>query len=132
MSATNPASKARPDSDFEQPRMAKLFKNGRSQAVRLPKEFRFEGTEVAIRRNPETGEVVLSRPSVEPTMNFDEWFAIYDAIPDDAPEEEFLKLQPRPGNLTLEQVFKIIDRAHIPADFMADRETNMPRELGFF
>jgi len=29
---------------------AKLFKNGRSQAVRLPKEFRFEGEEVAIRR----------------------------------------------------------------------------------
>lgn len=29
---------------------AKLFWNGRSQAVRLPKEFRFEGTEVAIRR----------------------------------------------------------------------------------
>lgn len=28
---------------------AKLFRNGRSQAVRLPKEFRFEGTEVRIR-----------------------------------------------------------------------------------
>ncbi len=27
---------------------AKLFLNGRSQAVRLPKEFRFEGTEVQI------------------------------------------------------------------------------------
>jgi len=29
---------------------AKLFRNGRSQAVRLPKDFRFEGDEVAIRR----------------------------------------------------------------------------------
>ena len=29
---------------------AKLFMNGRSQAVRLPKEFRFEGKEVGIRR----------------------------------------------------------------------------------
>lgn len=29
---------------------AKLFRNGRSQAVRLPKEFRFEGAEVSIRR----------------------------------------------------------------------------------
>lgn len=28
---------------------AKLFRNGRSQAVRLPKEFRFEGKEVRIR-----------------------------------------------------------------------------------
>jgi antitoxin VapB len=30
---------------------AKLFKSGRSQAVRLPKEFRFEGKEVRIRRH---------------------------------------------------------------------------------
>ena len=29
---------------------AKLFSNGRSQAVRLPKEFRFEGREVRVRR----------------------------------------------------------------------------------
>lgn len=29
---------------------AKLFKNGQSQAVRLPKEFRFEGREVYIKR----------------------------------------------------------------------------------
>jgi len=29
---------------------AKLFRNGRSQAVRLPKEFRFEGDEVSIHR----------------------------------------------------------------------------------
>jgi antitoxin VapB len=29
---------------------AKLFQNGRSQAVRLPKEFRFEGKEVRISR----------------------------------------------------------------------------------
>jgi len=29
---------------------AKLFKNGKSQAVRLPKEFRFQGSEVYIKR----------------------------------------------------------------------------------
>ncbi len=40
---------------------AKLFKNGRSQAVRLPKEFRFEGTEVRIRR---AGNGVLLEPKV--------------------------------------------------------------------
>lgn len=39
---------------------AKLFSTGRSQAVRLPKEFRFQGSEVFIRRNPETGEVILT------------------------------------------------------------------------
>ena len=38
--------------------MAKLFQNGRSQAVRLPKEFRFEGTAVRIRR--EGNRVILT------------------------------------------------------------------------
>lgn len=42
------------------PAIAKLFTTGRSQAVRLPKQFRFEGSEVFIRRDPNTGEVVLS------------------------------------------------------------------------
>jgi len=42
-------------------RTAKLFRNGRSQAVRLPSDFRFEGTEVFIRRDRATGDVVLSR-----------------------------------------------------------------------
>ncbi len=40
---------------------AKIFITGRSQAVRLPVQFRFEGKEVYIRRDPNTGDVVLSR-----------------------------------------------------------------------
>jgi antitoxin VapB len=44
---------------------AKLFTNGGSQAVRLPAEFRFEGDEVYIRRDPRTGNVILSsRPEL--------------------------------------------------------------------
>ena len=42
------------------PAIAKLFTTGRSQAVRLPKEFRFQGSEVFIRHNPQTGEVILT------------------------------------------------------------------------
>ncbi len=42
------------------PRTAKLFRNGRSQAVRLPSDFRFEGSEVFIRRDPASGDVILS------------------------------------------------------------------------
>jgi len=38
--------------------VAKLFSHGGSQAVRLPKDFRFEGTEVHVRRVG--AEVVLS------------------------------------------------------------------------
>jgi antitoxin VapB len=49
---------------------AKLFITGGSQAVRLPAEFRFEGSEVDIRRDPVTGEVVLSKP----TTSWDEYF----------------------------------------------------------
>ncbi len=53
------------------PSTAKLFITGRSQAVRLPMEFRFQGSEVFIRRNLETGEVVLSP---KPTS----WQAFFD------------------------------------------------------
>jgi antitoxin VapB len=42
-------------------RTAKIFRNGRSQAVRLPADFRFEEEEVFIRRDPATGDVILSR-----------------------------------------------------------------------
>jgi len=42
---------------------AKLFANGRSQAVRLPKEFRFDGSEVKIRRA--LGGVLLEPVEVE-------------------------------------------------------------------
>jgi len=38
---------------------AKIFTNGRSQAVRLPREFRFEGKEVAIRKE---GDAVILEP----------------------------------------------------------------------
>lgn len=41
------------------PVRAKLFWNGRSQAVRLPKEFRFEGDEVEIHRE---GSAVILKP----------------------------------------------------------------------
>ena len=43
------------------PRTAKLFYNGRSQAVRLPAEYRFQGSEVYVRRDSATGDVILSR-----------------------------------------------------------------------
>lgn len=42
-------------------RTARIFTTGRSQAVRLPREFRFEEDEVFIRRDPATGDVILSR-----------------------------------------------------------------------
>lgn len=41
--------------------VAKIFTNGRSQAVRLPAAFRFDTKEVFIRQDEETGDVILSR-----------------------------------------------------------------------
>ena len=41
--------------------VAKLFTNGRSQAVRLPVAYRFDTKEVFIRQDTETGDVILSR-----------------------------------------------------------------------
>src|SRR4030088_75964 len=46
---------------YTMPKTAKLFRNGRSQAVRLPSEYRFAGSEVSVRRDPATGDVILSR-----------------------------------------------------------------------
>ena len=51
--------------------VAKLFINGRSQAVRLPAAFRFDTKEVFIRQDPETGDVILSRKP----ENWDEFLA---------------------------------------------------------
>ena len=56
-------------------RTAKIFMTGRSQAVRLPAEFRFDTDEVYIRRDSETGDVVLSRRP----GNWQEFFAMADA-----------------------------------------------------
>lgn len=44
---------------------AKLFQNGQSQAVRLPKEFRFEGDEVIIKRSGNTVVLIPANHSWE-------------------------------------------------------------------
>ena len=41
-------------------KQAKLFTTGGSQAVRLPAEYRFSGDVVYVRRDPLTGDVILS------------------------------------------------------------------------
>lgn len=64
-------------------RKAKLFKNGASQAVRLPAEFRFAGEEVFATRDDVSGDVLLSmRPGAAAWAEF---FALIDTI--DIPRE---------------------------------------------
>ena len=64
-------------------RTAKLFKNGRSQAVRLPAEYRFSGSEVYIRRDPQTGDIILSRRP-------ESWKEFFELMKNIAVPEDFL------------------------------------------
>lgn len=71
---------------------AKLFEHGDSQAVCLPDEFRFEGTEVRVSK---VGDKVIFEPVKKEPIDFDAWFARLDelgardflseGIPDDPP-----------------------------------------------
>ncbi|MBA2596995.1 MAG: AbrB/MazE/SpoVT family DNA-binding domain-containing protein [Chloroflexia bacterium] len=67
---------------------AKLFMNGRSQAVRLPAAFRFDASEVFIWKDPATGDVILSRrpPS---------WDGFFAALADTSAPADFLDEQER-------------------------------------
>jgi antitoxin VapB len=56
---------------------AKIFMNGRSQAVRLPAEFRFSVREVFIERQ---GDAVIMRPK---PLSWDDFFARPSQVPDD-------------------------------------------------
>jgi antitoxin VapB len=56
---------------------AKLFIHGRSQAVRLSKEFRFEGTEVRISK---VGDKVILEPLRKRPPNFEKFWAELDAL----------------------------------------------------
>ncbi len=75
-------------------RIAKLFKNGASQAVRLPAEFRFEGEEVFVTRDNATGDVVLStRPGAKAWGEFFELLRAVD-VPADFMAERLLNMVP--------------------------------------
>ena len=56
---------------------AQLFQNGQSQAVRLPKEFRFDGDSVTIKR---VGKAVVLLPHNEP------WDTLFDALGQFSPD----------------------------------------------
>ncbi len=56
--------------------VAKLFSNGRSQAVRLPAAFRFDTKEVFIHKDSQTGDVILSRKPA----NWDDFFVALKGV----------------------------------------------------
>ena len=69
---------------------AKIFTTGRSQAVRLPKEYRFKGSEVYIKK--ERGKVILSE---KPQKTWAEIFEDFSGDPDFSVHREQLIHRPR-------------------------------------
>jgi antitoxin VapB len=75
---------------------AKVFMSGRSQAVRIPAQFRFSKSEVYIRRDPKNGDLILSQA---PT-NLEGIFAALDAV---GVPEDFLSPADRAQGLPQER-----------------------------
>lgn len=73
---------------------AKLFQNGRSQAVRLPKEFRFKGNEVFIKKQ---GDVVVLIPTLDP------WTSLIDSL--DLFSDDFMESREQPQEQIREDMF---------------------------
>ena len=73
---------------------AKIFTSGRSQAVRLPKDFRFKGNEVYIKK--EKGNVILSE---KPLDTWAEIFKEFKGDSDFSVYRELLKNKPRKVDL---------------------------------
>jgi antitoxin VapB len=68
--------------------------NGASQAVRLPAEFRFEGTEIFATQNPDTGDVILSkRPGAAAWSDFFTFMRKVD-VPQDFMTERPMNIPP--------------------------------------
>ena len=76
-------------------RTAKLFKNGQSQAVRLPLEFRFEGTQVYIKR---MGNAVLLLPEQ------DTWEMLFDSL--GLFSDDFMEVRDQPEQQVRETLFE--------------------------
>ena len=76
-------------------KVAKLFKNGQSQAVRLPKEFRLEGTQVYIKR---MGNAVLLLPEQ------DSWQILFDSL--ELFSDDFMEVRDQPEEQVRETLFE--------------------------
>jgi antitoxin VapB len=74
---------------------ATLFKNGQSQAVRLPKEFRFEGDRVLIKQ---LGNGVLLLPMKH------SWDSLFDSL--DKFSDDFMETREQPADQAREDLFE--------------------------
>lgn len=75
-------------------RIAKLFQNGQSQAVRLPKEFRFRGEQVFIKKQ---GNAVVLLPMKNP------WQSLFDSLHKFS--KDFMTVRGQPETQEREDIF---------------------------
>jgi antitoxin VapB len=68
---------------MQQTTKARVFMSGRSQHVTIPAEYRFSGQEVYVRRDQQTGDLILSQAPGG-------WDAIYAALDDAGFPDDFL------------------------------------------
>jgi len=82
---------------------ARVFMSGRSQHVTIPAEYRFRSSEVLIRRDPRTGEIILS----EGPGSWADVFAALDEarVPDDFMSEAERDRRPPASRPALDELF---------------------------
>ena len=100
-------------------RTARVFNNGNSQAVRLPKQFRIAASEVFIRKDAGTGDIVLSTRPTE--GGWAEFFALRDKtrLPKDFMNE-------RPMNMLEVARDPFEMPTHVPAGGRAEMAARKP------
>jgi antitoxin VapB len=76
-------------------RTARLFKNGRSQAIRLPKEFQFDGTQVFIKK---VGNMVVLIPEQ------DSWQTLFNSL--EQFSDDFMESRNQPEQQVREGLFE--------------------------
>jgi antitoxin VapB len=74
------------------PRRVRLFKNGRNQAVRIPREFELPGEEAILRRD-EAGRLILEPTHPSPLLAL---LATLKPLPDEDSMPEIAKLPAKP------------------------------------
>jgi antitoxin VapB len=84
---------------MHQNQTAKLFINGRSQAVRLPAAYRFDSKEVFIRKDEKTGDVILSRKPAD-------WDSFFATLKDVDVPVDFLSKKERKQQMQDRDPFK--------------------------
>ena len=71
-------------------KLVKLFRNGRNQAVRIPREFELPGTDAAMRKE---GDSLIIEPAKQKS-GLGEWLATLEPLNEEWPEIEDLPAEP--------------------------------------